>query len=52
MIERMNYESSQMPEVYWTPECLVLALEGREICQTSLSGGEIQPGTGENWGTF
>ena len=22
------------------------------LCQTSLGGGEIQPGTGDNWGTF
>lgn len=39
-------------EAYEAPVCCVLSFEGQALCQTSLVGGEIQPGTGENWGTF
>ena len=39
-------------EAYEAPVCDVLSFEGQAFCQTSLTGGEIQPGTGENWGTF
>ena len=39
-------------EAYEALVCCVLSFEGQALCQTSLVGGEIQPGTGENWGTF
>lgn len=52
-MDKMNHKQVQATEVYQAPECLVLALGGGlEICQTSLGAGEIQPGTGDNWGTL
>ena len=40
-------------ELYETPCTRLVLFEADDaLCQTSLSGGEIQPGTGENWGTF
>ena len=40
-------------EAYQAPACAVSSFEeGQALCQTSLGAGEIQPGTGENWGTF
>ena len=42
----------QVSDVYYAPECLVLAIEGQEICETSFNGGEIQPGEGSDWGTL
>ena len=40
-------------EAYQAPACAVLSFEeGQALCQTSLNGGEIEPGTGENWGPF
>ena len=48
----MNHKVSSASEAYQAPESLVLALESQEICQTSLSGGEIQPGQGSDWGSF
>lgn len=35
---------------YEAPLCAVLALEGQPICETSLTGNEIEPGTGDDWG--
>ena len=38
---------------YEAPEVLPLPISADgAVCQTSLGAGEIQPGTGENWGTF
>lgn len=37
---------------YVAPSCAVLALEGQPICETSLTGGDIQPGSGVDWGTL
>lgn len=38
---------------YEAPEVLPLPISADgAFCQTSLGAGEIQPGTGENWGTF
>ena len=38
---------------YETPEVQPLPLEtDGSMCQTSLGAGEIQPGTGDNWGTL
>ncbi|MBQ3722633.1 MAG: hypothetical protein II851_02880 [Bacteroidales bacterium] len=48
----IHNEKILLPEAYLAPECCVLSFEGQALCQTSLTGGEIQPGTGENWGTF
>lgn len=48
----IDHEVSQASAAYRAPECLVLALEGQQLCQTSLGAGEIQPGTGDNWGTL
>ncbi len=47
----MNRVTS-VTEAYEAPVCSVWSFEGQALCQTSLGAGEIQPGTGENWGTF
>ena len=40
-------------EPYEAPSTRLVFFEADDaLCQTSLSGGEIQPGTGENWGNF
>lgn len=39
-------------EAYEAPVCAILSFEGQALCQTSLGAGEIQPGTGDNWGTL
>ena len=43
---------TSMTEAYEAPSCSMFSFEGQALCQTSLGAGEIQPGTGENWGTF
>ena len=37
---------------YLAPSCAMLALEGQPICDTSLTGNEIEPGSGDDWGTL
>ena len=38
---------------YVAPEvCSFPLLTDDALCQTSLGAGEIQPGTGENWGNL
>jgi hypothetical protein len=45
-------QGTSRTEAYESPVCEVLSVEGQAFCQTSLTGGEIQPGTGENWGNL
>ncbi|MBR1575147.1 MAG: hypothetical protein IJ654_01720 [Bacteroidales bacterium] len=38
---------------YAHPACEILTCESdASLCQTSLGSGEIEPGTGDNWGTL
>ena len=50
----MNYKAISVSRAsYEAPELCIVPLSGdATVCQTSLGGGEIQPGTGDNWGTF
>ncbi len=41
-----------MTEAYEPPVCEMLPFDGQALCQTSFTGGDIQPGNGENWGNF
>lgn len=45
-------QGTSMTEAYEAPSCSMFSFEGQALCQTSLTGGEIQPGSGENWGNF
>ena len=49
----MLTQKDVLPVPYVAPEVLSFPLlADGALCQTSLGAGEIQPGTGENWGTF
>lgn len=47
----MTYTSDyRTQEAYLAPVYEILSLETLAICQTSLTGGEIEPGEGFDWG--
>ena len=47
----MTYTSEyRMQEAYLAPVHEILSLEIQAICQTRLTGGEIEPGEGFDWG--
>ena len=49
----MAMQKDRLRASYEAPEALLFPLlADGALCQTSLGAGEIQPGTGENWGTF
>lgn len=51
-IEMNRIIESCMQEDYLAPVCDILSLESQVICQTSLTGGDIKPGEGFDWGTL
>ena len=49
----MKTDSHFLRAPYEAPEALSFPLLTDDaMCQTSLGAGEIQPGTGENWGNL
>ena len=49
----MKTDSHFLRAPYEAPEALSFPLLTDDVlCQTSLGAGEIQPGTGENWGNL
>ena len=49
----MKADQNLLRAPYEAPELQSFPLSSDgAVCQTSLGAGEIQPGTGENWGTF
>ena len=48
-----NKQDKCSRESYSAPECNVLSFfEEKAICETSFTGGDVNPGTGMDWGTF
>lgn len=49
----MKTDSNLLRAPYEAPEAQSYPLLADDaLCQTSLGAGEIQPGTGENWGNL
>ena len=50
--DMIKNQRASMTEAYEPPVCEMLPFDGQALCQTSFTGGDIQPGNGENWGNF
>lgn len=48
-----SFLNVKMQESYEAPACFVLSFcEDSAICETSFTGGGIDPGSGVDWGTL